>query len=54
MVALIFFTPLFLGSVYQAATVGFSPINILGVIALLGMVGAVNRLRDDRREQRSM
>jgi uncharacterized membrane protein len=31
------------------ATVGFSPVHILGLLALLGVVGAVKRIRDDRK-----
>lgn len=52
-VALLILTPAALGSLHQLVTVGISPVSILGVVALLGVVGAVKRLVDDRREFRA-
>jgi hypothetical protein len=41
--------PLAIGSMYQAATAGLSPFSAIGLVALLGVIGAVKRIVDDRR-----
>jgi uncharacterized membrane protein len=48
--ALVLLVPLAAGSIYQTATAGFSPFHVVGLIALLGIAGAVKRIRDDRRD----
>lgn len=49
-IAIVVLTPLALGSIYQVVTVGFSPFHVLGLVALLGVIGAIKRIVDDRRE----
>lgn len=50
LLALVLLTPLAIGSLYQALTAGLSPISALGLVAWLGVIGAVKRIVDDRRE----
>ena len=49
-VAIIVFTPLVVGSIYQAFTAGLSPFHVLGLVGLVGIGAAIRRIRDDRRE----